>query len=227
MNMNEKKKPYYLSPGKMISIEITEGLKKINDIYSKSKDFPKYMRETQDFFGLDEPQCTTEAQLFLGGFLEGEASLNLSAKKQQNSKFGIVLDPEFSITQHINGVKHLYNALAIFKTGRIRYKSGSNATLVFTIDNRISLEDKVIPFYERYVVPYAAPSKCQRLRTFTKVVKLFKKNAHHDPEQFINLMLPLWDDLRMQKGQSNQSFASLREAQDYAKKFLNTKQIIS
>jgi hypothetical protein len=70
--------------------------------------------------------------------------------------------------QHINGICHLYAALSIFKTGRIRHKGGSNATFVFVIDNRVSLEDKVIPFFESYVVPYASFEKVERMQTFKK-----------------------------------------------------------
>ena len=54
-----------------------------------------------------------------------------SAKKLKTAKFGVIVDPEFSVTQHINGICHLYAALSIFKTGRIRHKGGSNATFVF------------------------------------------------------------------------------------------------
>jgi len=171
------------------------------------------------------PNIQVKLSFFFGGFIEGEGSLNLSIKKHENSKFGIMLDPEFSLTQHINGVKHLHDALAIFKTGRIRYKSGSNATLVFIINNRTSLENKVIPFYENYILPYSAPSKSERLKTFSSVLNLFKKNAHLDINQFVNLMLPLWDKMRMQKGQSNESFVSLKEAQDYAKTYFKNKEL--
>jgi len=33
----------------------------------------------------------------------------------------------------------------------------------------------------------------------------------------VNEMLPLWDSMRMQTGQRNQTFASLAEAQAYAR----------
>ena len=208
-------KPFYCAPGEKIPNDILEELKKINNTYTKSKNFPKYMQDIKTFFKLKTENTTTESKLFFGGFLEGEGSLNLSAKKLKNARFGLIIDPEFSVTQHINGINHLYAALSIFQTGRIRHKSGSNATLVFTIDNRISLEEKVIPFYENYVAPYASPTKLKRLQTFKEVILIFKENGHQDLNRFENEILPLWDSLRMQKGQQNESFASLEEAQDF------------
>jgi hypothetical protein len=215
--MTDKNQPFYLPPGQVIPKEITEELKTINDTYSKSKDFPKYLQDIRKFFNLNQTIHSTDSRLFFAGFLEGEGSLNVSAKKLETAKFGLIVDPEFNLTQHINGVNHLYSALAIFQTGRIRYKSGSNATLVFTIDNRIALEEKVIPFYEKYVAPYAAPIKYKRVQTFKQILLLFKQDAHKDLDQFTNKLLPLWDSLRMQKGQSNESFSGLLEAQDFAR----------
>lgn len=219
----KNKTPFYIAPGDTVSPDIVDQLKKINENCSKSKNFKKYMQDIQTFFNLNPAIQTTESKLFLGGFIEGEGSLNVSAKKHKTAKFGITVDPEFSITQHINGVHHLYLALHIFQAGRIRYKSGSNGTLVFTIDNRITLEEKVIPFFESYVLPYASPIKSKRLQTFKKIIGVFKKDGHCDLDPFVNELLPLWDSLRMQRGQSNESFALLEDAQNHAENFYRSK----
>jgi len=212
---NKDKNSYYCGPGDKISTQITEDLGKINETYSKDKDFPKYMQAIATLFKLEPPKITNERKLFFGGFIEGEGSLNVSAKRLKTSKFGLVLDPEFSLTQHVNGVNHLFVALCIFQTGRIRLKGGSNATLSFSIENRISIESKVIPFYESYINPYSSETKLQRLRLFKKIILLFKEKSHQNLEVFVNEMLPLWDDLRMQKTQKNESFSCLEEAQDF------------
>jgi hypothetical protein len=84
--------------------------------------------------------------VFLAGLIEGEGSVNASTKKTKNAKFGFCIDPEFSLTQQMDNVEVLYLALCIFHTGRIHYKAGSRSTLVFTIQNTLSLKEKVIPF---------------------------------------------------------------------------------
>jgi hypothetical protein len=224
--MTASKKPfYYCAPGTKVPEAILQRVKEINATYSKSKDFPKYMRELAEFFELEKPIATTESKMFFGGFLEGEASLNVSAKKLITAKFGLIVDPEFSVTQHINGISHLYAALSIFQTGRIRYKGSSNATFVFTIDNRVSLQDKVIPFYESYVIPHACQPKVERFQTFKELIVIFKEKEHLNLDCLINQILPLWDSLRMQKGQAKllETFKCLEEAQDYVRDHVKTK----
>lgn len=56
-----------------------------------------------------------ESHHFFAGFLIGEGSLNVSTKKTVSSRFGIKLDSEFSVTQHINGILHLHSALKILQ----------------------------------------------------------------------------------------------------------------
>lgn len=218
-----KKKDFTLKPGEKLSQEILDKLRKVNDTYSKTKHFPQYLREIETLFPVEEPQITTETKLFLGGFLEGEASLSVSAKKLYTAKFGIMIDPEFNITQHVNGFSTLYLALKIFQTGRISYKSGSNATLVFRIDNRQTLEQKVIPFFEQYVVPYGSPEKRRQLKRFKTILELFNQYKHHDLNSFLNEILPIWDEMRKQKGQVNESFPSLEAAREYARQQYNLK----
>nr|2EX5_A Chain A, DNA endonuclease I-CeuI [Chlamydomonas moewusii]2EX5_B Chain B, DNA endonuclease I-CeuI [Chlamydomonas moewusii] len=206
-----------LKPGEKLPQDKLEELKKINDAVKKTKNFSKYLIDLRKLFQIDEVQVTSESKLFLAGFLEGEASLNISTKKLATSKFGLVVDPEFNVTRHVNGVKVLYLALEVFKTGRIRHKSGSNATLVLTIDNRQSLEEKVIPFYEQYVVAFSSPEKVKRVANFKALLELFNNDAHQDLEQLVNKILPIWDQMRKQQGQSNEGFPNLEAAQDFAR----------
>lgn len=227
--MKKYQKPfYYCAPGDKIPEETIEKLKEINNVYSKSKDFPKYMQDLSEFFKL-EPVVTTNSKLFFAGFIEGEASLNVSLKKLKTARFGLCIDPEFNLTQHINGLNHLFAALSIFQTGRIRYKDDSNTTLVFVIDNRISLETKVIPFYEKYVAPYGSSEKMERLTIFKELLLIFKEKSHLEEKTFINQVLPLWDTLRMQKGdmslwdEANFEANSLEEAQEFVRNHIKNK----
>ena len=42
-------------------------------------------------------------KFWLGGFVEGEGSLVISIIKQDKVIYGILLQPEFNIGQHVNG----------------------------------------------------------------------------------------------------------------------------
>lgn len=222
-NQKNNTKSFRLQPSEALSKEMLDKLQQCNDKYKTSADFSIYLQDLGNLFGVSTVKVTEEQKRFLGGFMEGEASMNVSAKKHKNAMFGMLLDPEFSITQHVNGFSTLYLALSIFRTGRIRHKHGSNATLVFVIDNRQSLEEKVVPFYEKYVKPYGSEAKAERFKNFIKILALFNEDSHRDFNKFRDEMLPIWDAMRMQKGQSNQTFESLEAAQQYVTDFERSK----
>jgi len=207
----------YLKPGEKISPDFLEQLKEVNVNYTKSKNFPQYQREIFQLFKLKAIKKTRASIYYLAGFIEGEASLNVGAKKNTTSNFNVYIDPEFNITQHINGVSNLYLAMSYFQTGRIRHKTDSNATFVYTIDNRLSLKEKVVPFYEKYIKPFGSSVKERRVFIFKKLLSLFNEKAHLDLNRMLYEVLPLWDAMRMQIGQSNESFKSLQDAQDHVK----------
>lgn len=208
----------YLKPGEKISEEFLQKFAEINRKYTHNKSFPQYKQAIQQLFNLRPVQLTTEGLFYLAGFVEGEASISAGVKKNNTSKFKLYIDPEFNITQHVNGISNLYIAMCHFKTGRIRYKLGSNATFVYTIDNRQNLKEKVLPFYEKYIYPFASPDKIRRAKIFKELLCLFDQKAHLDFDRLINEVLPLWDKMRIQVGQSNETFKSLKEAQEYVKK---------
>jgi hypothetical protein len=209
-------KPIKLAPGEKLNEELVEATRIMN---AGKPDFIVYTKRVRDTFGLTQTQITEKTRYFLAGFIEGEGSLSIAIKKNINGKFGFELDPMFSITQHINGIKHLYDALELFKTGRIRHKQGSNATMVFVIEPRLSLQEKVCPFYENYVYPYSSPVKKIRYQNFKKMLELFDEKAHLDKDRLIYEMLPLWDAMRMQQNYQGETFKTLEDAQNYARAF--------
>lgn len=216
--------PLRLSPGIKLPEEVKNALKNANATYRKTRDFSKYTRTIQNIFGLpDFIPLTDKEKIFFGGFLEGEASICVGAKKNTSSKFGVYLDPEFHLTQHLNGSIHLFRCLCHFRTGLIRYKSKSNATLVYTLDSRESLKQKIVPFYQNYVNPYSCSSKQIRFQKWSTLLDLFDQNAHLEYDRFVNEIGEIWDELRMQKGQSNESFSSLEEFRQYVRAYVESK----
>jgi hypothetical protein len=215
---NNVNKAILLAPGEKLSNELQDKIKKMN---AGKPDFLTYTKRVRELFELDKITIDEKKCYFLAGFIEGEGSISISAKKNQNAKFGVELDPIFNITQHINGVNHLYLALEMFQTGRIRYKVGSNATLVFTIEPRKSLQEKVCPYFEKYIYFLSSTAKQIRYKNFQKMLSLFDGQAHLDSERFINELLPIWDLIRVQRGVSHpgQTFKSLEEAQEFVRNF--------
>jgi hypothetical protein len=63
----------------------------------------------------------------LGGFVEGEGSLLVSIVTNSKLKYGIALQPEFNVTQHISGLNILNSYKLLFNDlGNLKKKSGSN-----------------------------------------------------------------------------------------------------
>lgn len=225
--MKQKNTPIYLRPGEKLPNEVVEALKKANAQIKKTKNFEEYKKTMQRILQLPDFEALNESEKFyLAGFLEGEGSLCVGAKKGPKTKFGAYLDPAFNVTQHVNGSKHLFQCLCFFRTGRIRHKAGSNATLVFEIDTRKSLQDKVVPFYKKYVVPFASKAKKQRFEKFHSLLDAFDTKKHLEFQSFLYELAPIWDELRMQKGQSNETFKSLEDMQEYCIHFCREKEAL-
>lgn len=204
-----------LQPSEELSNDFKEKILQMN---AGKPNFKVYTERVRNLFQLDKVKITKDNKIFMAGFIEGEGSMSVSAKKNRSAKFGVELDPLFNITQHINGVKHLYFALELFGTGRIRYKAGSKATLVFIIEPRLSLQTKVRPYYENFVYPYSSPAKQIRFNYFKQMLDAFDEAAHLDRQKFTHALLPIWNAMRVQN-YAGQTFVSLEEAQEYVRNF--------
>ena len=220
-------------PKETLSHDLLESLRTINNLKKhKKKSFSWYRAEIAKLFGIkgehpfgmldqvsDKKQKrgykSVKYKTFYGGFVVGEGSINVSAKKSVNALFGILIDPEFSVTQHVNGFGFLFAALCLFDTGSIHYKSGSNATLVYRIDNRKSLLEKVIPFWETFICPYQSTEENRRVILFKRILFFLEEKKHKDYIFFVDQILPLWDKLRKQKGQINESFPNYEAAKNF------------
>jgi hypothetical protein len=216
---------YSLAPGEKFPLEMLQALQSANAQYAKNRNFEQYRVKMATLLGHDpNMNIRTESRKhYYGGFLEGEASVLVSVKKSKSSRFGVYFDPEFNVTQHVNGSLHLYLCLCYFRTGLIRYKNKSNATLVYTIDNRQTLKEKVVPFYKEYVNPNSSRPKRERFENWVKMLDLFDQDAHLDLKRFLYEMGPIWDKMRMQKGQINETFTSFEDFEQYVKQFVQEK----
>lgn len=121
-----------------------------------------------------------QARWFLAGFIEGEGSVFVSIKHHETSRYGFYVDPEFHLVQHQSGLQILELAKNIFQCGRIFPKPGSENCLTYAISCRRSLWEKVVPFFETYVVPYSC--KRQTFERFKEILECMNRKEHHNPE---------------------------------------------
>lgn len=123
---------------------------------------------------------------FLAGVIEGEGSLCVSIKKHPSARFGYYVDPEFFIYQHKSGVALLKMAQEVFGTGRIAPKPGNEDVLVFSIVSRRSLKEKVIPFFEKYMVFSAKREIFERFKEIVEAME--DRKEHLTPEGLVRIV---------------------------------------
>lgn len=131
-------------------------------------------------------KVTEQSKYFLGGFIEGEGSLTVSVKHHPTSKFGFLVDPEFYLYQHESGRSLLELAQQTFQCGRIDPKSGSPRVLTYGITARRSIQEKVLPFFERYVVPFSC--KAATFECFREICEMMNRKEHLTAEGLVHIV---------------------------------------
>ena len=150
------------------------------------------------------------ARWFLAGFVEGEGSLCVSIKRHPTARFGFVAGPAFFVYQHESGRAVLELAQEIFACGRIGPKPGNPKVLVFQIVDRRMLKDRVVPFFERYVVPYS----CKRVtfERFREILVMMERKEHLTPDGLVRVIEKAYAMNPHSKGRERlRSFEELRE----------------
>ena len=121
---------------------------------------------------------------YLLGFTDAEGCFSISLKKEDTASFGWALDPLFQITQHKCNREVLEMFQKELKCGRIIEKSGQPDCLVFLVDNRRQLVEKIIPFFEKYPLL----TKYNDFWKFKEVILGLENKMHHKKDTFIELI---------------------------------------
>ncbi len=116
---------------------------------------------------------------FLAGFIEGEGALCVSIKKHPTCRSGFYVDPDFFLYQHESGRRILKLAQSTFESGQIYPKSGNPKVLVYEISSTRVLREKVVPFFERYVVPFSC--KKETFERFREILDAMERGEHREP----------------------------------------------
>jgi len=129
--------------------------------------------------------CDESAKWFLAGFIEGEGSLVVSVKKHP-SRFGFIASPEFFLYQHESGRPLLELARDVFDSGSIVPKPGNRQVLVLRVASRQVLLERVIPYFERYIVPFTC--KGAMFERFREIVEAMNRKEHLTPDGLMRVI---------------------------------------
>lgn len=128
-----------------------------------------------------ERQYSKKRNLFyyFAGFVEGEGCFSVSIKQHKEMKFGWVVDPMFSLYQHKDNRFILELFQKELKCGYIVSKQGRPNILVLVVDNRRTLQEKIIPFFRQY--PFIGTKKYD-FQIFEKIVQMMEAKKHLEAE---------------------------------------------
>ena len=123
-------------------------------------------------------------KFYLLGVTDAEGCFSIATKKQKGTRFGWVLDPLFQVTQHKNNKIMLEMFQKELSCGRIIQKPGQKDVLIYLVDNRRQLKEKIIPFFEKYKLI----AKKKDFQIFKKIVEALERKEHHNKYKFKRLV---------------------------------------
>jgi LAGLIDADG endonuclease len=123
-----------------------------------------------------------------GGVIEGEGPLVISIVKLSKARYGILLQPEFNVTQHESGLNILNNFKLLFNNkGQVHKKSGSKNVWVYSLKGRSNLINYIIPFFNKYVICYSLKFNENNYQKFVNILNTLNKSPVIKNE-YINLI---------------------------------------
>lgn len=109
--------------------------------------------------------------------MEGEGALVISVVKNSKVTNGVVLQPEFNVAQHENGINILHSFKSLFGgLGSVQKKSGSAQVWTYSIKGTQNLKNYVLPFFENYVIKYSCKYTGGDFQIFSDVLKKLDEN---------------------------------------------------
>ena len=111
---------------------------------------------------------------YIVGLVDGEGCFSISVKKQDNTKFGWVVDPVFHVTQSRERYAILRILQKVFNCGRIIPKPGQEDTLQYIVDARKHLSEKIVPFFRKY----KPIIKWEEFKEFAEIVEALERGEH-------------------------------------------------
>ena len=113
---------------------------------------------------------------YLAGFCDGEGSFNVSLRKKTDYKV------EWQIVLTFNVAQRDITNLALLKRylgcGRLQYRK--DGVHYFVVGNNRSIQEKVIPFFDRFY--FFSASKKKNFSLFKSITRLVGEGQHLNPE---------------------------------------------
>jgi len=120
---------------------------------------------------------------YLTGIVDAEGCFSVSLKRQNDTRFGWVIDPIFHVTQHKSARDILAALQESLGCGRIIQKPGQDNLLMFVVENRRQLREKILPFFRRHKLWI----KAKDFQEFSEIVEALERRDHWNEAGFRRL----------------------------------------
>lgn len=113
---------------------------------------------------------------YIAGFTDGEGSFNVSLKKRSDYTQAWKITASFNISQKDRII--LAWIKSVFGTGTLRERK--DGIVYYEVTNVTSLEQKIIPFFNRF--GFISANKKKNFSIFSQIVERLAKKEHLDPD---------------------------------------------
>tara|TARA_B100000745_G_C20073545_1_gene366562 strand:- start:205 stop:738 length:534 start_codon:yes stop_codon:yes gene_type:complete len=156
-----------------------------------------------------------ELHRFVSGFVDGEGSFSISVARQPyrllEKGWRWIINPLFQVYQHEDNLWFLeFLKDEVFKTGRIHRKSSPYHVFTFSIENRTTLYEKVVPFFRKYRLA----TKDDDFQKFALIIEKIYKKEHLKEKGFkeiINIAFTMNKHGKQRKFSKEYIFETLSE----------------
>ena len=123
---------------------------------------------------------------YVAGFVDGEGCFHVAIQRNESTRVGWQLVPEFRVNQDVARIEVLHLVKRQIGCGLLRenHRGSHDHTFVVVVRKRSDLLGKVIPFFERNPL---VSCKQQDFATFARIVRGMNLGEHLEPDGFERL----------------------------------------
>lgn len=136
-----------------------------------------------------------EAQ-WIVGFVDGEGCFNLDVHRKQDMRWGLQMQPEFTVVQNEVEIQILHALKDYFQCGSVSVnrKDHNGTRYHFRVKSVKDLQEKIVPFFEKHPLK---TKKNVEFRTFRTIVRLMNEGHHRKSLQNFLEIVDLGERLRV------------------------------
>ena len=138
------------------------------------------------------------------GFTDGEGCFNLDVHVKKDMKWGLQIQPEFTIVQHEIDIEVLYALKTYFNCGSVsKNRSDRNGIRYhYKVKSVHQRTENIVPFFEKHLLQ---TKKSKEFEVFKKICVLMHSNYHRNSLSNFLEIIDLGENLRVRANPKKQN----------------------